>query len=127
MNILLVGLLESFLQLMGVLVIFVVVLLATYLTTRWLGGLQKGRSHNKNLRIVETIGVGNNKMISIVEAGTRYLVVAVGKDEVRLLAELTQDELKDMSFLTEGKNDVSLESFADIMNKLKEKWPKKLE
>ena len=72
---------------------------------------------------METIGVGNNKMISIVEAGTQYLVVAIGKDEIHLLAKLSREELKDFSFEEEAKS--SQESFSDVMKKLKEKLPKK--
>ena len=109
MNILLSGALESFLQLIGALIIFAFVLLLVYLVTRWMGSIQKGQGHHKNLHIVETIGVGNNKMISIVEAGTQYLVVAIGKD--------------DFSFEEEAKS--SQESFSDVMKKLKEKLPKK--
>jgi flagellar protein FliO/FliZ len=124
MNILMAGSLESFIQLLGALVIFAFVLGITYLATRWMGGMQKTRSKNKNLRIIETIGVGNNKYISIVEVGTVYLVVSVGKEEVHLLAQLTRDELKDFSF--EEENSVRpQESFAEIMNKLKDKIPKK--
>ena len=74
--------LDSFVQLITVLIIFVFVLILTYFTTRWMAGIQKGRSFNKNLRIIETISVGNNKMISIVEAGTKYIVVSIGKDDV---------------------------------------------
>ena len=66
-NVLLTGSLESFIQLLGALFIFAVVLAATYLTTRWMGGMQRGRQNNKNLHVIETISVGNNKMISIVE------------------------------------------------------------
>ena len=83
-NVLLTGSLESFIQLLGALFIFAVVLAATYLTTRWMGGMQRGRQNNKNLHVIETISVGNNKMISIVEAGSVYLVVSVGKEEVYL-------------------------------------------
>ena len=68
MNILLSGAFDSFVQLIGALIIFAFVIGITYLTTRWMGGIQKGRNNNKNLHIIETIGVGNNKMISIVEA-----------------------------------------------------------
>ena len=74
--------LDSFVQLITVLKIFDFVLILTYFTTRWMAGIQKGRSFNKNLRIIETISVGNNKMISIVEAGTKYIVVSFGKDDV---------------------------------------------
>ena len=87
-----------------------------------MGVIQKGQSYNKNLHIVETIGVGNNKMISIVEAGTQYLVVAIGKDEIHLLAKLSREELKDFSFEEEKSPQ---ESFSEVMKKLKEKLPKK--
>ena len=100
------------------------VLAATYLTTRWMGGMQRGRQNNKNLHVIETISVGNNKTISIVEAGSVYLVVSVGKEEVHLLAQLTRDQLKDFSFELEqsGKKQ---DSFAEILNQLKDKLPKK--
>ena len=76
--------LDSFVQLITVLIIFVFVLILTYFTTRWMAGIQKGRSFNKNLRIIETISVGNNKMISIVEAGTKYIVVSVSYTHLTL-------------------------------------------
>lgn len=122
MNILLAGSLKSFMELLGALVIFVFVLVIVYLTTKWMGGLQQAHCTNKNLRIVETIGVGNNKFISIVEAGTLYLVVSVGKDEVHLLARLTREQLKDFSF---EQNKTQTDSFSDILNRLKDKLPKK--
>lgn len=122
-NVLLTGSLESFIQLLGALFIFAVVLAATYLTTRWMGGMQRGRQNNKNLHVIETISVGNNKMISIVEAGSVYLVVSVGKEEVHLLAQLTRDQLKDFFELEQsGKSRIL---FAEILNQLKDKLPKK--
>jgi flagellar protein FliO/FliZ len=124
MNILMASSLESFIQLLGALVIFAFVLVITYLATRWMGGMQKTHSNNKNLRIVETIGVGNNKYISIVEVGTVYLVVSVGKDDVHLLAQLTRDELSDFSFELE-KEGKAQEPFAEVLNRLRDKVPKK--
>ena len=67
--------LDSFVQLITVLIIFVFVLILTYFTTRWMAGIQKGRSFNKNLRIIETISVGNNKMISIVAVSYTHLTL----------------------------------------------------
>ena len=77
------------------------------------------------MHIIETIGVGNNKMISIVEAGTVYLVVSVGKDEVHLLAQLTREQLKDFSFESQQKTVETQESFSEILSKLKDRLPKK--
>lgn len=125
MNILLSGALDSFVQLIGALIIFAFVIGITYLTTRWMGDIQKGRNHNKNLRIIETIGVGNNKMISIVEVGTVYLVVSVGKDEVHLLTQLNREQLKDLSFDEQKSCEIQQESFSEILSKLKDKLPKK--
>lgn len=115
---------HSLVQLIGALIIFAFVLGITYLTTRWMGDFQKSRCNNKNLHIIETINVGNNKYISIVEAGTVYLVVSVGKDEVHLLTQLTREQLKDFSFEHVGEKE-SQESFTEILEKLKDKLPKK--
>ena len=124
MTILLSSSFHSLVQLIGALIIFAFVLGITYLTTRWMGGFQKSRSNNKNLHIIETINVGNNKYISIVEAGTVYLVVSVGKDEVHLLTQLTREQLKDFSFEHVEEKE-SQESFTEILEKLKDKLPTK--
>ena len=111
--------LESFMQLISVLVIFVFVLVITYVTTRWMAGFQKSRSYNKNLKIIETIAVGNNKLISIVAVGKKYIAVSVGKEDVHFLTEIKEDELKDLSFLDEPDKESAKESFANILEKLK--------
>lgn len=123
MGILLVTSMESFLQLIGVLIIFVFVLLATYLTTRWMASFQRGRTVNKNLKVIETIMVGNNKMISIVAAGEKYLVVSIGKDEVHLLTELRAEQMKELPVDAPAVS--PQESFQEILSKLKDKLPKK--
>lgn len=114
--------LDSFVQLITVLVIFIFVLIITYFTTRWMASIQKGRSFNKNLRIIETISVGNNKMVSIVQAGEKYLVVSIGKDEVHYLTELKQEELRDLSFMNPDNQNDKQDPFAEIFGKLKEKY-----
>lgn len=118
--------LESFLKLIVTLLIFVFVLVITYLTTKWIGGYQKIRTKSKNLQVVETIPVGNNKMISLIKAGKLYLVVSIGKDEIHSLGTLTEDQLADLSFLYEGKGSTQeTESFQDILGQLKEKMSSK--
>ena len=114
--------LESFIQLITVLVIFIFVLILTYFTTRWMAGIEKGRSFNKNLRIIETINVGNNKMISIVAVGRKYIAVSIGKDEVNFLTELTEADLKDLSFLNPDTANTPTDPFADIFNRLKKNY-----
>lgn len=114
--------LDSFVQLITVLIIFIFVLILTYFTTRWMAGIQKGRSVNKNLRIVETIHVGNNKMISIIETGKKYIVVSIGKDEVNYLTELSTDDLKDLSFMNPDTTKIQPDTFAEIIDRLKKNY-----
>ena len=117
---------ESFLQLIVALLIFVFVLMLTYLTTQWIGKYQKNHMNTKNLRIIETIPAGQNKHICLVKAGTQYLVVAVGKDEIHLLSTLTEEQLSDTSFLNELPNvEVTGETFQEIFGQLKDKMSKK--
>lgn len=125
MNILLVSSFESFFQLIGVLLIFVFVLAITWLTTKWMAGYQKKHTINKNLKVIESIRVGNNKYVSIVEAGEVYLVVAIGKDEVTLLTQLTRDQLTDLSFMKEEKSTMNSETFQEMLSHMKDKFPKK--
>ena len=126
--ILLASSLESFIQLLGALVIFAFVLVITYFTTRWIGNYQKTNVQNRNLRFVESISVGNNKFISLVKAGKVYLVVAVGKDEVTMLAQLTEEQLEENPLAQMAADSkqmkISNESFQDILNKLKKNFPK---
>ena len=113
---------ESFLKLIVTLLIFVFVLVITYMTTKWVGGYQKVRMKSKNLQMIETIPAGANKMISLVKAGNVYLVVAIGKDEIHPLATLTEEQLTDFSFqYEESGNPMGNESFQDILGQLKAK------
>ena len=115
---------ESFMQLIGVLVIFVVVLVLTYLTTRFIAGYQKGHSFNKNLQVIETLKITTNKYIQIVRAGEEYLVIAIGKDEVRLLTKLNEEQLQELP-AEQLPTGISAESFKEILERFKEHIPKK--
>ena len=117
---------ESFLQLISALLIFALVLLLTYFTTHWVGSYQKIRMRSKNLQVIESLSAGNNKSICLIKAGTEYLVVAVGKDEMHLLTTLKEEQLTDVSFMDEGlETQVTGESFQEILGQLKEKMSKK--
>ncbi len=116
--------LDSFLELIGVLLIFVFVLVITYAASKWMVGYQKIHLKSKNLQIIETIPAGGNKMICLLKAGTEYLVVAVGKDEICALATLSEEQLTDLSFQSEGSSSKET-SFPEIFNEFKDKISKK--
>lgn len=118
--------LESFIQLVGALLIFAFVLVITYFTTKWIGGYQKQQMSGRSFQLVETVRIANNKYVQILKLGEVYLVVAVGKDEVTMLAKLTEEEIG----LTEEQLVGSLqmntqESFQETLEKIRERFSKK--
>lgn len=121
MNILGAGLAEidNFLQLLGVALIFMVVLIITYLTTKFVGGVKMGTLKESNFKVVDTYKLMQNKYLQIVKIGTRYFVIAVGKDEIRLLTELKEDEITVMDRGTKQNN-----NFQDILKAFKKQMEK---
>lgn len=116
---------ESFVQLISVLLIFLFVLVITYATTKWIARYQQGSMNNKNMRVLETMRVTNSNFIQIVQVGEKYLVIAVCKDNMSVLTELTEEEFLHLPVQTEMKNDSVSESFQEILSRLKEKIPRK--
>lgn len=117
--------LHSLGQLIWVLVLFILVLLFTLLTTRWIAKYQQGQLHNQNLKIIETLKVSVNGYIQIIRAGDVYLVIAVSKDHIEKLAEITPDQLKADTADTTGQKIDVVENFHDILDKVKHHLPKK--
>ncbi len=80
-------------QFLTVVIIFIFVLAVTYVTTRWIANYQKERSVNNNFEIIEISRLTANKYIEIVRCGEKYLAIAVCKDTVTLLCELSKEQL----------------------------------
>ena len=116
---------ESFIQLLGVLLIFLFILGATYFTTKWIGSYQQINMRNKNLQIVESIKIGTNKFICLIKAGEIYLVVAVGKDEVTMLAQLTEEQLSEVPIRDVVAGNRTTDNFKDVLEKMKGHFSKK--
>ncbi len=107
---------DSVAQLLTVIVLFIVVLIATWLTTRYVAGVQKGKLSGSNFETVDTFRLSQNKYVQIMRIGHKYLAVAVCKDTVTVLCELQEDEI---TFRDEGFTQKAV-SFEDFFNKAKE-------
>lgn len=86
---------NGYAQFITVLVIFVVVLLVTAYVTKWTANYQKHQNVDRNIEVIETTRLDNNKWIQIVRVGNTYKVLAVCKDTVTLLGEVPKDELRE--------------------------------
>lgn len=105
---------NSVVQFITVLLIFAVVLIATLFVTRWLGNYQKQQSMGNNIEVLESTRISPNSFASIIRIGTKYVAVAVSKDNVTLLCELQPDDLADTK-----DTSANFADFGSIFNKVK--------
>jgi flagellar protein FliO/FliZ len=102
--------LDSIVQLITVLLIFIFVLVLAYFTARLTAGVQRGRLKGSNIEVLETIKIAQNKYIQIVRVGEKYFSYIVCKDTVTLLGELDKNEIPDV------EEDVN---FKEVFDRLK--------
>ncbi len=105
--------LDSYLQFISVLIIFVLVLAATLYVTKWMANYQKGSASSKNIEIIDTCKISTNKYIQIIRIGERYVSIAVSNDQVTNLGEVDPDQL-----IHEDASGESL-GFKEIFDKIK--------
>ena len=60
------GFMNSVVELITVLVIFLFVLALTYYVTRWIAGYQKTKTAQGNLSVIEAIRISNNQYVHII-------------------------------------------------------------
>ncbi len=87
------GSVSNFLQFIVVLLIFIFVLVLTYVVTKLLAGYQQGNMTNKNIKTIETYRITQNKYIQIVQIGNKYVAISVCKDTVTFLTELSEEDI----------------------------------
>lgn len=105
---------NSYLQFLTVLIIFVFVLAVTWFFTRWMANLQKGRTYGSNIEVIETYKITANKYIQIIKTGDKYLAIGIGKDTITMLAEIPAEQIQ----LSDKTGD-AMPDFKKILEKAK--------
>ena len=99
------GALQSFAQFVTALLIFLFVLFITWMTTRFIGNLQKAQMTGGNIEVIETTKITPSKYLQIIRAGDKYLLIAVCKDSVTMLTEFSEESLVMASCSADEKPD----------------------
>ena len=76
--------------------------------------------NSNNIQIIETYKITTNKYIQIIKTGEKYLVIAVCKDTVTMLSELSGEELS-----IPDVPEVEMLNFKEIFEKAKNLKQKK--
>lgn len=73
---------------------FIVILIGAYYVSRFIGSMQIKKSGNKNIRIIESVGVAPQKILQIVQVGKQYYLIGVTKENIVFLHEVDGEELE---------------------------------
>ena len=105
---------DSFMQLIGLVFLLIIILIATYYTTRFVGRTKLGQLKNSNFKVIDAYKVSQNKVVQIVKIGNKYIVLGIGKDTINYITELDEAEVSIREVHTGEKM-----SFKQILEKMK--------
>jgi len=69
-----------------------VIALAIYVT-RWVSA-SRLRGFGKNIKIIESIGVGQHNAILLLKVGEKYILVGTSKEGTRFLCDVNEDDIE---------------------------------
>lgn len=97
----------------GTLIIFAVILYLAYLTTKFLGKRYSGGNlGGKNIKILETTYIGQDKMLLIVKTGGKTVLLGSAKDHIEYLCDVDESQM-----VFENSDEVKNLDFAQILKK----------
>ena len=105
-------------ELIGMVLLLAVILIATYYTTRWIGKMKFGQLKSNNFQLIDSYKIGPNKMLQIVKVADKFIVIAVGKDSVEFVTELSEEQVKLKNMPSGDKQ--SFKKLLEIMKNKKE-------
>ncbi len=108
------SMIKNLAELFGLLLVFVLILVLAYYTSKWIGKTGGGMNlKNNNITIVETLRLSQTKYLQIIKVTDKYIVIAVSKDHVEYLTEIDGEKL-DFS-----QGGTQAPSFKEILTKIK--------
>lgn len=100
---------ESVLKLIGLIILCILIIAASYFTTKFVGKREAGLTGESNFKSIDVYRINQNKYLQIIQIGKRYFVIAVSKENVSILTELNKEDI--IYFRDDSKK----VSFKDIM------------
>jgi len=96
------------LQFLLLLILFIGIVFGAYYVTKWIGMAQFRKYQGKNIRVVESIGIGQQKALQLIQVGTKFFLIGTTKDRIIFMTEIDQTTLE---FPTEEDQYSSFQSY----------------
>ncbi len=84
---------QNLLEFFGIILIFIIVLVACWATTRFVASRQLTGKNMGNFEVLETHIIARDRFLQLVRIGTKYYAIAVAKDSINVIGELSKEEL----------------------------------
>jgi len=107
---------DNILQLLGLCIILVIILIAAYYTSRFVGRYKLGQLRSSNFEVIEAYKINSGNMLLLVRIADRYVVLGVSKDQITYITDLEKDKI-----LTYEVKEGEKLSFSQIFEKFKSK------
>lgn len=107
---------DNVLQLLGLCLLLIIILIAAYYTSKFVGRYKLGQYKDSNIRVIEAYRIGTNKMLQIVRIANKYVVLGISKEQITYITELDESEVM-IHDMHEGEKP----SFRQIFDKIKRK------
>ena len=105
---------DSFVQFITVLFIFVLVLAVTYFVTRWIGNLGRQQGKSGNIEVIESARISPGVYVEIVRIGQRYVALSVSKDSSAFICDIPKEDI-----VIDDDGHASGFDFAGILDKMR--------
>lgn len=107
---------DSVMQLVGLLLILCFILVAAYYTSKFVGKAKINQYKNSNFKVIDSYKISQNKVLQLIQVGTKYIVISICKDTINVMMELEESEV----LITEPLADKKV-NFKEILEKFKNK------
>lgn len=111
---------QSLFELLGLILIFVIVLVVCYYTTRFVAGRQLVQKKMGNFEVVETFPIAQNKYLQLIRMGNKYVVISVSKETINYLTEIDEDQVCQIQNSTPMSGKSFKEVLSGLVNKKEE-------
>jgi len=108
---------NSIWELIGLVLLLIVILIATYYTTRFVGRAKGNQLRTGNFDLIDSYRISPNKMLQIIKVSGKYLVIAISKENIEFITELEEDKVTIRDLGSTNK-----QSFKKIFENIKGKY-----
>lgn len=107
---------DNILQLLGLFIILILILIAAYYTSKFVGKAKFRQLKDSNFQVIDVYRISTNKTLQIIKIANRYVVLGVCKDQITYIMELDENEVLTREVKVQDK-----QSFRQIYEKIKGK------